>query len=184
VQWNIILKQVSKKWKTALQLKEKSKMKKTFIVAVLMIASNLLFSQNVSVIKITDLEKRLSKASDTTYIVNFWATWCAPCVKELPDFDSISKQFPAGNVKVLLVCMDFKEDLESKVLPFVKKKKLQSEVVLLDEVNGNYFIPKVSDSWTGSIPATLIQNNKRRYKQFYEKKLDYSSLITELEKQK
>jgi thiol-disulfide isomerase/thioredoxin len=142
-----------------------------------------IFSQNVSVIKITDLEKRINNSSDTTYVVNFWATWCVPCVKELPDFDSIAKRY-TEKVKVLYITLDFKEDLNSKVLPFLKKKPLHSEVMLLDEVNGNYFIPKVSEHWTGAIPATLILNNKKMHREFYEKKLDYNFLKQEIEKLK
>ncbi len=138
------------------------------------------YSQKVPIIKITDLDKRIKNDSDTTYIVNFWATWCAPCVKELPDFDSISKEFSTKKVKVLLVTMDFKEDLETKVLPFITKKKLYSEVLLLDEINGNYFIPKVSDAWSGAIPATLIINQKKKFNHFFEKKLTYEFLKSEI----
>lgn len=148
----------------------------------LVLFSSFLFSQKVSVLKITDLEKRLQTVSDTTYIVNFWATWCAPCVKELPDFDSISKTHPNDYVKVLLITMDFKEDLTTKVIPFIQKKKLVSEVCLLDEINGNYFIPKVSDKWTGALPATLIVNTKKGIREFYEKKLDYQFLTETLHK--
>lgn len=138
-------------------------------------------AQTVPVIKITDLEKRIKNDSDTTYIVNFWATWCAPCVKELPDFDSISKVYAGKAVKVLLVTMDFKEDMESKVIPFLKNKHVKSEVLLLDEVNGNYFIPKISAAWTGAIPATLIINRKKKFEHFFEKKLTYEFLKSELE---
>lgn len=144
--------------------------------------SSFCFAQKVNVIKITDLEKRLTNTSDTTYIVNFWATWCAPCVKELPDFDSISKKYASEKVKVLLVSMDFKEDLQTKVIPFLKKRSLHPEIVLLDESNGNYFIPKVSEKWTGAIPATLILNNTKKYREFYEKKLNYLQLKDEIEK--
>jgi len=155
-------------------------MRKTVILLFLLAASTA-FAQNVSVIKITDLEKRINKASDTTYIVNFWATWCAPCVKELPDLDSIAKTY-TNNVKVLFVTLDFIEDLDTKVLPFLKRKPLHSEVMLLDEANGNYFIPKISEQWTGSIPATLILNNKKNYRAFYEKKVSYLFLKEEIEK--
>lgn len=147
-----------------------------------LLCTHFIFSQNISVIKITDLEKRINNNSDTTYIVNFWATWCVPCVKELPDFDSIGKSYRFEKVKMLLISMDFKEDLDSKVIPFYLKKKLQSEVYVLDEVNGNYFIPKVSDKWTGAIPATLIVNAQKKYREFYESKLDYLFLEKEIEK--
>jgi thiol-disulfide isomerase/thioredoxin len=154
---------------------------KYFIFSLFFITSFLTFSQKVSIIKITDLEKRMNSPSDTTYIINFWATWCAPCVKELPDFDSIAKT-ETGAVKVLFITLDFKEDLNSKVLPFLLKRPLHSEVMLLDEVNGNYFIPKVSEKWTGSIPATLILNNKKKHKEFYEKRLDYIFLKNEIDR--
>ncbi len=149
-----------------------------FLILLLSLSSS---SQNVSIIKITELESRFKNNSDTTYIVNFWATWCAPCVKELPDFDSISTIYKNKKVKVLLVTLDFKEELTAKVKPFIEAKKIKSEVLLLDEVNGNYFIPKVSDAWTGALPATLIINQKRNINHFFEKKLTYAFLKSELD---
>jgi len=139
------------------------------------------FSQSPRIIKITDLITRTHNNTDTTYIINFWATWCAPCVKELPDFDSINNAYANKKVKVLLVTMDFKEDISTKVIPFIKNKKVKSEVMLLDETNGNYFIPKVFEEWSGALPATLIVNNKYNIKHFFEKKLNYDFLKTEIE---
>jgi thiol-disulfide isomerase/thioredoxin len=156
---------------------------KRFLLLFL-IASQSAFSQKVSVIKISDLEKRITNTSDTTYIVNFWATWCAPCVKELPDFDSITKTHGSEKIKILLISMDFKEDMDTKVMPFHRKKKIRSEVYLLDEVNGNHFIPKVSEKWTGALPATLIVNNAKKYRELYERKLDYNFLKEEISKVK
>lgn len=140
-----------------------------------------LLSQNISIIKITDLENRIRNNSDTTYIVNFWATWCVPCVKELPDFDSINSAYINKKVKIILVSLDFKEDLKSKLIPFVTLKKIKSEVILLDETNANYFIPKISNDWSGAIPATLIINNQKNMNLFFEKKLNYNFLKTEVE---
>jgi thiol-disulfide isomerase/thioredoxin len=154
---------------------------KGFFLIFSLLFSFSITSQNIAVIKITDLETRIHNSSDTTYIVNFWATWCAPCVKELPDFDSINRNYKDKKVKVLLVTMDFKDELQAKVLPFLSAKKLTSEVLLLDEVNGNYFIPKVSDAWTGALPATLIINNKKKINHFFEKKLTYAFLKNEIE---
>ncbi len=148
---------------------------------VIAFIANVSLSQNVPVLKITDLEKRIKNNSDTTYIVNFWATWCVPCVKELPAFDSIRDLYINKKVKMILVSMDFKEDLKTKLLPFLNTHHIKSEVVLLDEVNGNYFIPKVSSEWTGAIPATLIVNNKKQVNHFFEKKLKYDFLKTEIE---
>lgn len=154
---------------------------KHFLIISLALLTHTIYSQNVSVIKITDLEKRIRNNSDTTYIINFWATWCVPCVKELPDFDSINTAYINKKVKVILVSLDFKEDLKIKLMPFISTKKIKSEVVLLDELNANYFIPKISDEWSGAIPATLIINNQKKLNHFFEKKLNYEFLKTEIE---
>jgi thiol-disulfide isomerase/thioredoxin len=153
-----------------------------FLLSLLILTVIGTSAQQVNAIKITDLEKRIQNSSDTTYIVNFWATWCVPCVKELPDFDSINNSFIDKKVKVLLVSLDFKEDMDIKLKPFLVSKKIKSEVLLLDETNANYFIPKVSSLWTGAIPATLIKNNNKKYEAFYEKKLNYLFLSTEIDK--
>ena len=152
-----------------------------FIFIFLIFISVNSFAQQASVIKITDLEKRILNPSDTTYIVNFWDTWYAPCIKELPDFENINRDYKYKKIKVLLVSLDFKEDLKTKLLPFMLNKNIASEVLLLDEVNGNYFIPKVADQWTGAIPATLIVNNKNNVKHFFEKKVTYELLKSEIE---
>ncbi len=156
-------------------------MMRTSILVLLLFTAITSPSQNVGIIKITELEKRIHTNSDTTYIINFWATWCVPCVKELPDFDSINEAYINKKVKVILVSLDFKEDFLTKLLPFIKTKKIKSEVLLLDESNANYFIPKVSNSWSGAIPATLIINNKKKINHFFEKKLNYEFLNTEIE---
>jgi thiol-disulfide isomerase/thioredoxin len=130
-------------------------MKYIFAVSILFLLCSIGYSQQVPVIKITDLEKRINASSDTLYIVNFWATWCAPCVKELPDFDSINTVYANQKIKVLLVSLDFKEDSNTKLIPFIATKKIKSEVVLLDELNANYFIPRVSSAWSGAIPRYI-----------------------------
>lgn len=126
------------------------------------------FGQNVPVIGLDDLESRLENGKDTTYVVNFWATWCGPCVKELPYFEALEKDNLGKNFKVLLVSLDFANQLDSKVIPFVKKKELVSEVVLMDEDRPNKWIPRVSDKWTGALPATLFVNTQKKTRHFHE----------------
>ena len=133
-------------------------------------------SEDPAIIKATDLMKRITNKSDTTYIINFWATWCGPCVKELPEFEKLNENYKGKKVKVLLVSMDFKQDYEKKLVKFIKRKKIRSEVVLLDETRPNEFIDKVNPRWQGSIPATMIVNNADKYNQFFERTLTYEFL--------
>lgn len=129
------------------------------------------------VYKLSDLSRRLN-SEDTLYVVNFWATWCKPCVKELPSFDSLQSQQTNSNVKVLLVALDFKEDIENKLIPFLMKHKVTSECVLLDELNGETYISRISKDWTGAIPATLLKKGNQEH--FIEKKLTLQELQTHI----
>jgi thiol-disulfide isomerase/thioredoxin len=149
---------------------------KNMNIRVLLLSSLLLTlhikAQSVSTIyKIDDLRKRIN-ANDSLQVVNFWATWCKPCILELPAFDSLAMVNP--KIKVLLVCLDFKEDLNKKVNPFLKKNNIKSECVLLDEVNGNDFVNKISPTWSGAIPTTLFKKNK--IENLIEKKMKLAEL--------
>jgi thiol-disulfide isomerase/thioredoxin len=119
----------------------------------------------------------MSQKSDTTYIINFWATWCKPCVKELPYFESLHKELKGSKYRLILVSLDFKKHFESRLLPFVEKNQLQSEVYLLDEPDYNSWIDKVDSSWGGSIPATLFYNHFKKVRYFKEQEFDKQELI-------
>ncbi|KGL60777.1 TlpA disulfide reductase family protein [Polaribacter sp.] len=127
----------------------------------------------------SELKPLLEKNDGKTYIVNFWATWCAPCVKELPYFEKIKKEFDDKNVEVLLVSLDFPKQVEKKLIPFINKRKLNSKVVLLDDINEDVWIKSIDENWSGAIPATLIYNKNKR--KFYEHSFDYETLEKELQ---
>jgi len=121
--------------------------------------------------------ERIQSKNDTIYVVNFWATWCGPCVKELPNFEKLQEKFKKEKLKVLLVSVDFRSLLDSKVNPFVQKRKMKTEVVLLDEKDQQKYIDQTDPSWSGAIPATIfIKNNKRK---FFEKEFSYDELLSE-----
>ncbi len=124
------------------------------------------------------LKPLLNKKDDKVYVVNFWATWCAPCVKELPAFEELYSNYKTNKVEVLLVSLDFPHQFESKLKPFIKKRELKSKVVVLDDVDSNSWIPQISKDWSGSIPATIIYNNENRI--FYEQSFTYNELEKEL----
>ena len=95
-------------------------------------------SQSIPKWKITDLEEYIAK-SDTPVIVNFWATYCAPCIKEIPYFQEVVKRYEKKGVKLLLVSLDFRESFPDKISSFADKRKFTSPIVWLDETNADYF---------------------------------------------
>ncbi len=112
-----------------------------------------------------DFAKNILIEDENIYVINFWATWCAPCIKELPYFEKLNAE--NKNVKVILVSLDSKKDLDKKLIPFIEKRKLKSKVLLLADKDYNSWLSKVDADWSGAIPATLLLNGKK--KQFAER---------------
>jgi len=142
--------------------------------------SKIVFDKVTSVKSYTysELKPLLEKKNGKTYVINFWATWCAPCVKELPAFEKINKEYFNKNVEVLLVSLDFPKQVKKRLIPFINQKKLRSKVVLLDDINEDVWIKAIDSSWSGALPATIIYSEKGRA--FYEQSFDYDKLETEL----
>lgn len=156
--------------------------KSLIVISVLLLPGFSATAQKVSVYKKNDLLKRIYNHSDTTYVVNFWATWCKPCVAELPEFERFNQAYGKGPVKVLLVSLDFKEDLHKRLMPFLQRNSYSSEVILLDEINGNDFINQICPQWSGAIPATIITSKNKQKFAFFEKKVTFDLLEEELKK--
>lgn len=134
-----------------------------------------MLSLTVPKVTLVDLEQRFALGKDTTYVVNFWATWCKPCVEELPSFDKLARRESGSPVVVILVSLDAPLDLEKKVIPFLRKKAYACETVLLNEQKPHLWIDAVDPSWSGAIPATLFVNSGHRLfreQEFTERELD------------
>lgn len=150
------------------------------VTLLLLITFNFANAQ-VKLLTLSELDKRIANGKDTTYVINFWATWCGPCVAELPNFEQLNKANLKKPVKVILLSMDFKSKLKSDVNPFVKKNQLKSEVYLINEPDQQAFIEKVDKTWSGAIPATLFVNDKKKLRSFYEKEFTFQELSKTLE---
>ncbi|MFT7298143.1 MAG: thiol-disulfide isomerase/thioredoxin [Sphingobacteriales bacterium] len=109
----------------------------------------------VEVVNFDQMENYYSQESDVLYVVNFWATWCKPCVSEMPLFDALSRK-ENPKVKVIMVSLDFPEELDETVGPFLKEKNIHPQTLLLDAGNPNVWIDRVSPEWGGAIPGTLF----------------------------
>lgn len=139
-------------------------------------------AQTAGLVKVKDIQKLMNTPSDKIQVINFWATWCAPCIKELPHFEKLNDE--NQNVKVTLVSMDYDLDPDpEKVNRFMQRKKIKSEVLLLAERDPNEWIDKIEKNWSGALPATLIINSKTGKRKFIEKELkegDLEKLLAEV----
>ena len=136
-------------------------------------------AQEIRSIKATELERIIAE-SKTPLIINMWATWCKPCVEEIPYFLDEVKDHKKDSLTILLVSLDFKEAYPDVISSFAKKRDFDAPIVWLDETNADYFCPKLDPKWSGAIPATLFINNKTGYRNFVEEQVSHERLKKEI----
>lgn len=132
------------------------------------------YCQKIKVYNYDQFEHRLNHESDSLYFVNFWATWCVPCVKEMPAIQELASKYKDKPLKILLVSLDQPSVVESRLKPFIEKFNLTPEVVILDDPDFNSWIDKVDPSWGGAIPASMIYSKNKR--DFYEQSFEFEEL--------
>lgn len=130
--------------------------------AVLCIVPLFFAAPKVAVVNFEQLqEQAANKHNDTLYVVNFWATWCDPCVKEIPYFQQASQKLKGKKVKMIFVSLNAVRELD-KVQKFVTDKQLGPEVLLLNGGDPNSWIDRIDSSWSGAIPATVMYKNGKK----------------------
>lgn len=132
-------------------------------------------AQGVRKIKITELESVI-KESQRPLVVNFWATYCKPCLEEMPGLVKAAEQYRKDSVQLILVSLDLEEGYPDKVNSFAKRFKVKGALYWLDEYDADYFCPRIDSAWSGAIPATLFVNHKTGYRSFQERALTASQV--------
>lgn len=135
-------------------------------------------AQEIKKWKLNDLATAIQTAEGPT-IFNFWATFCKPCIEEVPAFQEVAKKYEAAGVRLILVSLDLPETYP-KLKSFAAKRKFIAPVVFLDETNADLFCPVVDEKWSGAIPASLLINHKTGYRKFFEEQLSRQQLQKEI----
>jgi thiol-disulfide isomerase/thioredoxin len=155
-------------------------------VCVAVLLGGMLFShlkvngQDIRAVKITDIEKIISE-SRRPLVINFWATWCRPCIEEIPWFQQVIKGFEKDSVQLILVSVDYKEEYPAGIQATAAKRGFTAPIFWLNETNADYFCPKVDPHWSGAVPATLIINNKTGSRLFFEEQLGKEKLKEQIQ---
>ncbi len=155
-------------------------MKKKLIILAVIATINFANAQEIKKIKATDLVKIID-TSNHPIIVNFWATWCKPCINELKYFEKIVKSYQTKNVILILVSLDFEHDYD-KLKTFIKEKGYTSTIYFLNEPESNIIQTSIDVRFEGLIPATLMSNKIKKYRSFHSGQLTESMLKKEIEK--
>ncbi|MHA4811827.1 TlpA disulfide reductase family protein [Flavitalea flava] len=126
--------------------------------------------QEIKKWKVSELETYI-KDCDHPLIINFWATYCTPCITEIPYFQNAVAQYKYEEVELLLVSLDPPGYNPSRIADFAKKKQFISRIIWLNEKNAANSLPKIDSGWSGGLPSSLFINNKANYRRFYDRQL-------------
>jgi thiol-disulfide isomerase/thioredoxin len=159
-------------------------MVRVVLILIALFLSRVCSGQEAQIIRLSDLKKIIESRSEKIQIINFWATWCGPCVKELPLFEKLTAE-RRPNVVVTLVSLDLDLDPNpEKVYRFITRKNIQSQVLMLDAPDPNSWINRVDTAWSGALPATIIINQMTGERKFIGKELqegDLEKLLAEIQ---
>lgn len=158
-----------------------NKLMRYFIFTLILFFTVPSFAQQntVDVYSLQQLQERVRQENDTLYVVNFWATWCSPCVRELPYFMQLSNELASKPIKFILMSLDAKDNL-AQTNNFITKKKIKIETHLFSAGDPNEWINALEPSWQGSIPATFLyhKGSKISFKESsFSNKKDLESFI-------
>jgi len=155
-------------------------MKKIIVALAFFAAGISAKSQIIQKVKMDDIVKLFDNKSDTIYVVNFWATFCKPCIAEMPGLIKVADKYKDLNVKLILVSLDLPDFYPKKIAAFVAERKFDASIAWLNETNADHFCPMISDKWSGAIPATIIVNAKSGYKKFFDDEITEDVFEAEL----
>lgn len=155
-------------------------MRYIFTIFYLFIAVQL-YSQDVELIGVSGLKDELNRQADSVYIVNFWATWCKPCTEEMPDLLKLEKELSSEKMMLTLISLDLPSTIDTRLAEFIDNYNIGTRILLLDDPDANKWIPLVDESWSGSIPATLIYAPGKNYRNFHEGIISYDMLKQEVQ---
>jgi thiol-disulfide isomerase/thioredoxin len=153
---------------------------KFFLPVIVLLTGFAAGAQEIKKVNIDELQAYIAK-SDKPLVVNFWATWCSSCVEEIPYFISTVKEKYQDKVELLLVSLDVKRYYPQTIKAFAEKKNFTASIAWLSESNADIFCPKIDDRWGGEIPVTLMVNNNKNYRKFYDRALTQRQLEIELQ---
>jgi len=136
----------------------------------------------VSPLKPEDFNKFKDAANGKVLVINFWATWCGPCVAEFPEFVALDRKYRNKGVKIVGITADEPADVKPKVIPFIKKKRVKFDILLQDTDDPQQMMDLINKDWPGVLPATFVYDKQGNLAYSRFGIIDRDLLVAEIEK--
>jgi len=127
------------------------------------------------------MEQAKSHTDREVVLLNFWATWCKPCVKEFPMIVELSRNYKKRGLIVYFISVDWLEN-EDQVKIFLKAQGVKGISYIKDRQNDELFINDISNSWSGAVPFTILIDKQGNLAEQWESEKSEEYFIKALEK--
>ena len=128
------------------------------------------------------LKRLIRERNGKILLLNIWATWCAPCVAEFPDLVKLSQTYNTAEVEVVAISADYADEVDSKIIPFLKKMNVPFRVYVAQFEHQEDFINAVNRSWSGALPVLLIYDSHGKERFFHVGQQSYNDFKKEVDK--
>jgi thiol-disulfide isomerase/thioredoxin len=140
------------------------------------------YSTQIPVVDDVWLKNKINNRDGKILFVNFWATWCEPCVEEFPDLVKIYNENKNSNFEFLSVSVNLPSEIDGKVKPFLKMQSADFPVVVIEEKRSEEIINLINPKWDGTVPATIIYDENGKRKEFFAEAKSYEFFHKSIEK--
>jgi thiol-disulfide isomerase/thioredoxin len=138
--------------------------------------------QHVDSIGKSGLEQLITNRKGKTLFLNIWATWCVPCIEEFPDIVKLSEKFKNSDLEVIGISVDYPDEVNTKIVPFLLKQKVPYKVYVSDFKKDEDLINTLNVKWSGALPATFIFDKQGVQRYMLVGKGTYDKFKNEIEK--
>ncbi|HEY6400431.1 MAG TPA: TlpA disulfide reductase family protein [Blastocatellia bacterium] len=136
----------------------------------------------IGTLKPADFGKFKDSAKGKVLVLNFWATWCGPCVAEFPELVAIDAKYRDKGVKFVGITADDAEDVQPKVIPFIKKHQVKFDIVQQNLEDSEELMNQITKDWNGVIPVTVVYDKQGNLAYSHFGIIDRDLLVAEIEK--
>ena len=121
----------------------------------------------VSLVNADQLKALRQNGSGKFRLINFWATWCAPCVAEFPEFVTMNRMYRHRDFELVTIAVN-DPDEQKNVLAFLRKHQASGQNLLFASENRDALINAFDPEWQGQVPYTLFlaPDGKVLFRQF------------------
>lgn len=154
----------------------------TALLILFLFTDYTLAQTSIFTIREKEIKAIISNREGKLLLVNIWATWCVPCREEFPDLVKIYSKYK-DKVDVVGISVDYPDEVNSKILPFIKKNQGNFPMYVNGIRSSDVFIDLFDKDWNGAIPATFIydKNGKQVKRLFGKEDFNYfDKLLTDL----